>query len=327
MIEVSHLTKRFGDLVAVDDVSFGVERGEVAGFLGPNGAGKTTTMRVLTSFIPASSGTVRVAGFDPFWESLKARLHVGYLPESVPLYGEMRVSEYLFHRARIKRVPACLRKRRVAEVVDSCGLRQVARRVIGQLSRGYRQRVGLADARVNDPPILILDEPTVGLDPNQVRVVREMIRELGEQRTVLLSTHILSEVEMICPRVIIISDGRIVADQGTAELTRELDTSDRIFVQTAGPGKAIRKALGAIPGVSRLAWEERDGEDGLNAFVVEAAKPVGLRGKLVETLGANGWPLMQLALRAPTLEDVFVRRTRTADVADGPEPAGEGDAT
>ena len=324
MIEVENLTKRFGDLVAVDDVSFGVERGEVVGFLGPNGAGKTTTMRILTSFIPASSGKARVAGFDPFWDSLKARLHVGYLPESVPLYGEMRVSEYLFHRARIKRVPACLRKRRVAEVLDCCGIRHVARRIIGQLSRGYRQRVGLADSLVNDPPILILDEPTVGLDPNQVRVVREMIRELGERRTVLLSTHILSEVEMICPRVIIISDGRIVADQGTAELTRELDTSDRLFVQTAGPGRDVRTALGAIPGLSQIAWEEHDGEGGLNGFLIEAAKDVGLREKVVEVLRANGWPLVQLAVRAPTLEDVFVRRTRTADVAEAAEPAGEG---
>ena len=323
MIEVEHLTKRFGDVVAVDDVTFAVGEGEVVGFLGPNGAGKTTTMRILTSFLPATSGTVRVAGYDPFWESLQARLRIGYLPESVPLYREMRVSEYLFHRARLKRVPACLRKRRVAEVLERCGIRSVARRIIGQLSKGYRQRVGLADALVADPPILILDEPTEGLDPNQVRVVRDMVRELGQRRTVLLSTHILSEVEQICPRVVIISDGRIVADDGTARLTGELDTDDRLFVQAVGPGKAIRKALGAIPGVQRLVWEQRDGEGGCNGFLAQAGKDVGLRETVLEALREGGWPLVQLAVRAPTLEDVFLLRTRTADVAEA-SPAEEG---
>jgi len=189
-------------------------------------------MRILTAFTPATAGKVRVAGFDPFWESMQVRRRVGYLAESVPLYREMRVSEYLFHRARLKRVPACERKRRVGEVLERCGIREVAGRVIGQLSRGYRQRVGLADALVNDPPILVLDEPTVGLDPNQVRLVREMIRDLGRRRTVLLSTHILSEVEMICPRVIIISGGRIVAEDDTADLTRRLGPSlEDVFVR------------------------------------------------------------------------------------------------
>ncbi|HPD14918.1 MAG TPA: ABC transporter ATP-binding protein [Planctomycetota bacterium] len=232
MIEVEHLTKRYGKIVAVDDVSFRVEEGEVVGFLGPNGAGKSTVMRILTSFTPATSGQVRVAGFDPFWESMQVREGVGYLPENVPLYREMRVSEYLFHRARLKGVAACERKRRIGEVLDRCGIAEVAGRVIGQLSKGYRQRVGLADALVNDPPILILDEPTVGLDPNQVRLVREMIRDLGQRRTVLLSTHILSEVEMICPRVIIISGGRIVAEDTTANLKGRLGgTLEDVFVQ------------------------------------------------------------------------------------------------
>lgn len=231
MIEVEHLTKRFGDLVAVDDISFRVGRGEVVGFLGPNGAGKTTVMRILTSFTPPSSGTVRVAGADPFWESLQVRRSVGYLPEDVPLYGEMRVAEYLFHRARLKYVPACERKRRVAEVMERCGITEVARRIIGQLSRGYRQRVGLADALVGDPPILILDEPTIGLDPNQVRVVREMIRDFGSDRTVLLSTHILSEVELICPRVIIISGGRIVADDRTEALLAREPSLEEVFAK------------------------------------------------------------------------------------------------
>jgi ABC-2 type transport system ATP-binding protein len=222
LIEAKNLTKRFGKIVAVDDVSFHVDQGEVVGFLGPNGAGKSTVMRILTAFTPATSGRVRVAGFDPFWESMQVRQRVGYLPENVPLYREMRVGEYLFHRARLKDVPACERKRRIGEVLDRCGIVEVAHRVIGQLSKGYRQRVGLADALVNDPPILILDEPTVGLDPNQVRLVREMIKDLGQRRTVLLSTHILSEVEMICPRVLIISNGRIVAQDTTEKLKARL---------------------------------------------------------------------------------------------------------
>ncbi|MBM4036763.1 MAG: ABC transporter ATP-binding protein [Planctomycetes bacterium] len=212
-------------MVAVDDVSFRVDEGEVVGFLGPNGAGKTTVMRILTAFTPATAGKVRVAGFDPFWEAMQVRERVGYLPENVPLYREMRVVEYLFHRARLKGVAACERKRRIGEVLDRCGINEVASRVIGQLSKGYRQRVGLADALVNDPPILILDEPTVGLDPNQVRLVREMIRDLGERRTVLLSTHILSEVEMICPRVLIISGGRIVAEDKTENLKARMGGS------------------------------------------------------------------------------------------------------
>jgi len=232
LIEVEHLTKRFGKIVAVDDVSFRVDEGEVVGFLGPNGAGKSTVMRILTAFTPATAGKVRVAGFDPFWESMQVRQRVGYLCENVPLYREMRVTEYLFHRSRLKGVAACERKRRIGEVLDRCGINEVAGRVIGQLSKGYRQRVGLADALVNDPPILILDEPTVGLDPNQVRLVREMIKDLGRRRTVLLSTHILSEVEMICPRVLIISGGRIVAEDKTENLKSRMGASlEDVFVR------------------------------------------------------------------------------------------------
>jgi len=314
LIEAEHLTKRFGNIIAVDDISFSVEKGEVVGFLGPNGAGKTTVMRILTAFMPATSGKVRVAGFDPFWESLQVRLNVGYLPENVPLYREMRVTEYLFHRARLKRVPSCERKRRVGEVLERCGITEVARRVMGQLSKGYRQRVGLADALINDPPILILDEPTVGLDPNQVRLVREMIRELGQRRTVLLSTHILSEVGMICPRVLIISDGRIVAEDRTEDLTRRLDTSDRLVVHAQGPGRAIQGMLEGLPSVREVVWEEKDGDGGVNGFLVEGDKGAGIREKILAGLKEHGWPLVELSVRAPTLEDVFVTLTKTADV-------------
>ena len=325
MIEVDHLTKRFGNLVAVDDISFAVDAGEVVGFLGPNGAGKTTVMRILTSFLPASSGRVRVGGHDPFWESLRVRRSVGYLPENVPLYREMRVVEYLFHRARLKRVPACLRKRRVAAVLEQCGIAEVSRRVMGQLSKGYRQRVGLADALVNDPPILILDEPTVGLDPNQVRLVREMIRSLGRKRTVLLSTHILSEVEMVCPRVIIISGGRIVAQDRTDSLTRALVQHDRFLVEVRGPRAQVRRLLADLPGVRRVV--PRDGTDDTCSFQVEAMGDAGVREQILMAIGESDWSLVQLASRGPTLEDVFARLTRTDDVAPhapAAEPPTEG---
>jgi gliding motility-associated transport system ATP-binding protein len=228
VIEVKNLTKVYGDTVAVDHVSFSVDRGEVVGFVGCNGAGKSTTMRILTSFAAATSGDAWMGGHHVFRDSDEVRRIIGYLPEATPLYVDMRVWEYLMFRARIKGVPACLRKRRVGDCIGRCGLDGAARRVIGQLSRGYRQRVGLADALVGDPSILILDEPTVGLDPNQVREARALIRELGQTRTVLLSTHILSEVEVLCNRTIVIDQGKIIADEPTAELMKRFGKDDRL---------------------------------------------------------------------------------------------------
>ena len=237
MIEVRNLTKVYGETIAVDGISFEVARGEVVGFVGSNGAGKTTAMRILTSFAAATSGEAYMGGHHVFWDSGEVRRIVGYLPENTPLYADMRVGEYLMFRARLKEVPACLRKRRVAECVGRCGLAGVSRRVIGQLSKGFRQRVGLADALVGDPQILILDEPTIGLDPNQVREARELIRELGETRTVLLSTHVLPEVEMICGRTIVIDKGRIVADAPTADLMHGAGADERledVFIRLTG---------------------------------------------------------------------------------------------
>jgi ABC-2 type transport system ATP-binding protein len=228
VIEVHDLTKRYGDTLALQGVSFSVSQGEVVGFVGCNGAGKSTTMRILTSFVAATRGDAWMGGYHVFRDSSEVRRLIGYLPEATPLYTEMRVWDYLMFRARLKGVPACLRKRRVGESIERCSLVEVARRIIGQLSRGYRQRVGLADALVGDPRILILDEPTVGLDPNQVREVRALIRELGQTRTVLLSTHILSEVEVLCPRTIVIDQGRIVADQPTIDLMRRFNKDDRL---------------------------------------------------------------------------------------------------
>src|SRR5712692_8551546 len=220
MIEVDNLTKFFGPVLAVDHISFRVSQGEIVGFLGPNGAGKTTTMRILTSYLPATSGVVRVAGYDVMTQSMDVRRSIGYLPESVPLYPEMRVDEYLLYRAKLKGVDRKERQHRLDYCLEHCRIREVRRRLIGTLSKGYRQRVGLADAMIHDPPILILDEPTVGLDPLQIRETLALIKELGEKHTILLSTHILSEVETICQRVIIINAGRI----GLAAKMSELDT-------------------------------------------------------------------------------------------------------
>ena len=238
MIEVRNLTKVYGETVAVDNVSFDVARGEIVGFVGCNGAGKTTAMRILTAFAAATSGEAFMGGHHVFWDADAVRRIVGYLPENTPLYDDLRVRDYLMFRARLKGVAACLRKRRVGEAMERCGLVDVSRRIVGELSKGFRQRVGLADTLVGDPKILILDEPTVGLDPNQVREARELIRELGETRTVLLSTHILPEVEMICGRTIVIDEGRIVADAPTDELRRSAGREERleeVFVRlTAG---------------------------------------------------------------------------------------------
>src|SRR5438093_3475295 len=216
MIQVEHLTKYFGPVLAVDDVSFTVDKGEIVGFLGLNGAGKTTTMRILTSYLPATSGVARVAGYDVMMQSMEVRRNIGYLPESVPLYPEMRVEEYLNYRAKLKGVDRKERHKRIDFCLDRCRIREVRRRLLGTLSKGYRQRVGLADAMIHDPPILILDEPTVGLDPLQIRETLGLIRSLGQNHTILFSTHILAEVEAICERVIIIQRGRICLDRKLA---------------------------------------------------------------------------------------------------------------
>jgi ABC-2 type transport system ATP-binding protein len=222
-IEVEGLTKRYGPTLAVDDISFSIEPGEIVGFLGPNGAGKTTTLRILTCFLPASSGTARVAGFDVFKESIEVRRRIGYLPENVPLYKEMRVREYLDYRAALKRVPRGEREDAVNEALRLVRIEDHADRIIGHLSKGYRQRVGLADTLVHDPEVLVLDEPTVGLDPNQVREVRDLVRALSEKRTVLFSTHVIPWVEAVCERVVVIAQGRIVADGAISELTEGVD--------------------------------------------------------------------------------------------------------
>jgi ABC-2 type transport system ATP-binding protein len=307
MIKVSHLTRQFPGCVAVDDVSFEVGRGEIVGFLGPNGAGKTTTMRILSCYLPATGGAVSVAGYDVFRDSIEVRKRIGYMPENVPLYPEMRVDEYLDYRARLKGVASRKRRTRVDEVKDLCGLKDVGRRIIGQLSKGFRQRVGLAESMVHDPDLLILDEPTIGLDPNQIRQVRELIKSLASRHTILISTHILPEVEMTCQRVLIIHRGRIVASDTTEQLRSMMMGGARIFAEIRGPQMDIVQQLQSLPGVQRVA---SSGEGEWTCYTVECAKDVDLRPDIFSAAAARRWTLRELRLEKKSLEDIFVSLTR-----------------
>ena len=259
MIEVNQLTKRYARHEAVRGIDFSVARGEIVGFLGPNGAGKTTTLRMLTGYLPPTSGTATIAGFDIFRKSIEARRKIGYMPENVPLYEDMRVREYLKFRAQLKGLGNSDTRRRVGEVIDICGLDSVRRKMIKTLSKGYRQRVGLADALVHDPELLILDEPTNGLDPNQIRQIRELIRRLGQTHTVLISTHILSEVEMICNRVIIIDGGQIKAADTPANLVGQMRAAGRIQVEIQADTEVVAGALNRMENVKKVTPEPLDG--------------------------------------------------------------------
>jgi len=306
VITVRNLTKRYGDVVAVDDISFNVERGEVVGFLGPNGAGKSTTMRVLTGFLPATAGTATVAGCDVGKQSLEVRRHIGYLPENVPLYTEMRVREYLNFRGKLKGMSRGDRRKRAGEVMELCGIAPVARTTISNLSKGYRQRVGLADALLADPEILILDEPTIGLDPNQIRQVRRLIKDLAEGHTVILSTHILPEVEMTCGRIIIIDRGRIAAMGPTRALIDGENQPGSIVALVQGPGEVVKRTFAALEGVTRVTWNH---QDEVEEFQLETRPDVDLRGAVFSAVVEGGWKLLELRQRTRTLEDIFVEIT------------------
>jgi ABC-2 type transport system ATP-binding protein len=301
MIQVDKLTKYFGPILAVDHVTFQVAKGEIVGFLGLNGAGKTTTMRMLTTYLPATSGVARVAGFDVMTQSMDVRRNIGYLPESVPLYPEMRVEEYLDFRAKLKGVERKNRQKRIDYCLDRCRIREVRRRLVGTLSKGYRQRVGLADALVHDPPILILDEPTVGLDPMQIRETLNMIRELGRKHTILLSTHILSEVEAICERVIIIYKGQIALDKRLNELATEAAI---IVLEVRGPADQVTNVLKTTDGVERV--QTVPVGDGLTGYEISTRHDRDLREAISQRMAKNGWPIRRLDLRRRRLEDHFV---------------------
>ena len=270
--------------------------------LGPNGAGKTTTMRILTCFMPASSGTAKVAGFDVAEQSIEVRRHIGYMPENVPLYPEMRVREYLTFRARLRGIPRAERREKVARAAEECWIDDVKDRIIGQLSKGYRQRVGLAEAMLHDPEILILDEPTVGLDPIQIRQTRHLIKRLGERRTVILSTHILPEVEMVCSRVIIIHRGRIVPE---AEINRLLEKS-ALLLETKGDAEQGKRILSGIPNVTKVTLAEK-GET--LRFEIEHEKGADVREEVSRAVARQGWPVLEFRRAAASLEEVFVKMT------------------
>jgi ABC-2 type transport system ATP-binding protein len=312
MIQVDKLTKFFGPVQAIKDVTFQVDRGEIVGFLGPNGAGKTTTMRILTTYLPATSGIARVADHDVMNESMEVRRNIGYLPESVPLYSEMRVEEYLHFRAKIKGVNRKQRAARVDYCLERCRIREVRRRLTGTLSKGYRQRVGLADAMIHDPPILILDEPTVGLDPLQIRETLALIKELGQQHTILLSTHILSEVEAVCERVIIISLGRVSLSKSLAEL----ETQPVILLEVRGPNDQVAAAVRGVEGVTQVLPQKGPG-DGVCAFEVHAQDDRDLREAVSQQVAAKGWPLRRLERRRRKLEDAFFDVLREQDPLKG----------
>jgi ABC-2 type transport system ATP-binding protein len=306
MIEVQNLTKRYGPVTAIRDVSFAVAPGEIVGFLGPNGAGKSTTMRILACFIPASGGTARVAGYDVFRESMEVRKRIGYLPESVPLYNEMRVAPYLDFVAEVKGVPRSARKRRVADVMDRCLIADVQNRLIRNLSKGYRQRVGLAQAIVSDPHVLILDEPTIGLDPRQIAEIRSLIKSLAGEHTVILSTHILPEVSMVCGSVVIINRGAIVAQGPIDRLVEQFFPTSRVQVEVTGPRAAVLDGMRAIQGVVRVEDSAALG-DGVGRYVVESARGRDVRGEIFQLAAQQKWSLLELRQVGMTLEEVFIR--------------------
>jgi ABC-2 type transport system ATP-binding protein len=305
LVEARDLTRYYGDLLAVDHVNLTMDRGEIVGLLGPNGAGKTTTMRMLTSFLPATEGTATVAGYDVRESPVEVKRHIGYLPENNPVYPEMRVEEYLSFRAALKGVARRERERRIDRCSQLCGIGDVRRQVIGTLSMGYRQRVGLADALLGNPDVLILDEPTIGLDPNQVRQTRDTIGQLSEQHTVLLSTHILQEVEALCERVLIIDDGRIVADDSPENLSdRTLQT--RTVVELKGNPEAQRASLAELERVKKIEMEQADG---WNRFTLATDGRADVRPQVYSRAAENGWGLRELTQHRASLEDVFHRIT------------------
>jgi ABC-2 type transport system ATP-binding protein len=308
MIDVRHLTKRYAGHTAVRDLTFQVGRGEIVGLLGPNGAGKSTTLRMLSCYMPATSGTARVAGFDVFTQADEVRRRIGYMPENNPLHLDMRVREYLKFRARLKGLGLGRSRARVDEVIQQCGLTDVSRKIIGQLSKGYRQRVGLADALVHEPDLIILDEPTIGLDPNQIRVVRQLIKDLGRDHTVLISSHILPEVEMTCSRVLILHEGRVLAADTPANLQSRISGGGLVVAEIAAPVADLR-----------LCWEQMGEVEHFDIAAAEGdfwrcsltpREGLDLRVLVYEQARARGWGLRELTHNRRSLEDIFVHITR-----------------
>lgn len=308
MIEVNKLSKRFGRHQAVKEITFEVGAGNIVGFLGPNGAGKTTTLRMLTGYLPATSGSARVAGHDIFRESLQARRKIGYMPENVPLYDDMRVREYLRYRAHLKGLRGTEARKNIGEALELCGLSHVRRKMIKTLSKGYRQRVGLADALVHKPELLILDEPTNGLDPNQIRSIRNLIKQLGENHTIMISTHILHEVEMTCNHVIIVDEGKIKATGSPNELITDMRAAGKITVELHADAETSSGAIARLDHVKKVIQE--DSEDEWTKFSVYVDSGTDTRERIANLASQYGWPIRTIHRHQATLEDVFVELTR-----------------
>jgi gliding motility-associated transport system ATP-binding protein len=325
MIKVEGLTKRYARTVAVDNISFEVEKGQIVGFLGPNGAGKTTTMRVLTCFLPPTEGTANVAGFDVLENPHEVKKRIGYLPETPPLYPEMEVSEYLDFVGQLKGIPSADIKRRVDEVEDRCALGDVRSKLIAKLSKGYRQRVGIAQAIIHNPDVLILDEPTSGLDPKQIIEIRTLLKALAGDHTIILSTHILSEVEQSCERVIIISQGKLVAIDSVSNLTNRLRGSEAVALEVESPDgrpnpSEVQQRLEQVPGVSRVVM--RDSKDSRIVFEIESLQGRHIRSELARSVVQAGWNLSELRAVGLSLEDIFLQLT-TAEKTAIEKTAGE----
>lgn len=308
MISVDHLGKRYGDVIAITDVSFTVEKGEILAFLGPNGAGKTTTMRILTCFMPATSGTARVSGFDIFESPMAVKRRIGYLPETPPLYPEMTVIEYLLFVAKIKGLSRKAQASGLADAIDKCGLGDVSRRLIANLSKGYRQRVGLAQALIHNPEVLILDEPTVGLDPRQIIEIRELIKGLKGDHTIILSTHILPEATAVCKKVVIISKGRIVAVDSQEKLSSRIRKSEKISLRVKKGGAVSKETILGIKGVLQVTPQNAL-KDGEGAFIIESDLEKDVREDLSRTVVEQGWGLLEMKPLVLSLEDVFLQLT------------------
>ena len=304
MIEVRNLTKRYSTFTAVDDISFTVEKGQILGFLGPNGAGKTTTMRVITGFMPPTKGTVVVAGFDVVEKPLEVKRRIGYLPESPPLYLEMTVNEYLAFAARLKQIPSAQVTEKIAGASQKAAISDVGDKVIKTLSKGYRQRVGLAQAIIHDPEVLVLDEPTIGLDPIQIREVREMIKSLAHEHTIILSTHILPEVDMTCDSVVIIDRGKIIAQDTPDGLAKSLEGAEKLTIMAEGPAEEISAAVKDIRGVQKVV--ESTSENGVSTLTLECDFQFHVRKGLSEVMSEKGWGLLEMKVEETTLEDVFI---------------------
>lgn len=310
MIEISNLVKYYGDILAVDNVSFTVENGEILGFLGPNGAGKSTTMNILTGFLSATSGTVKVNGYDILEQPQEAKKCIGYLPENPPLYLDMTVIEYLRFVADLKGVPKEERIKQLAEIMKLVRIADVANRLIKNLSKGYRQRVGIAQALVGNPDVLVLDEPTIGLDPKQIIDIRNLIKELGRKHTIILSSHILPEVQAVCERVVIINKGKIAAVDTTSSLSKQLTKTSKVQLVAEGPAKEIIQKLRLIPGVSKAdLFIEKEGDLGI--YAIENDPETDVRKQIFFEMARNSWPIVEMKSMDPTLEDIFLQVTST----------------